>query len=132
MTGDPGAVRGALAAGASAVLVVVIMVVASVVLWGAVPLGWLWIGSQIQGNTQNLGLAIAVMMGGVIVSVVALAFGLAWLNRLHVRLLEARGIERQYNVLEAVMIVSALVVVVGFTVWFFGFEGPGPSIAPSK
>lgn len=130
MTEEPGLVRGALAAGASAVLVVVIMVVASVVLWGAVPLGWLWIGSQIQGNTQNLGLAILVMMGGVLVSVVLLAIGLAWLNRLHVRLLEARGIERQYNVLEAVMIVSALVVVVGFSVWFFGFEGPGPTIAP--
>jgi len=130
VTEEPGLVRGALAAGASAVLVVVIMVVASVVLWGAVPLGWLWIGSQIQGNTQNLGLAILVMMGGVLVSVVLLAIGLAWLNRLHVRLLEARGIERQYNVLEAVMIVSALVVVVGFSVWFFGFEGPGPTIAP--
>lgn len=130
MTEEPGVVRGALAAGASAVLVVVIMVVASVVLWGAVPLGWLWVGSQIQGNTQNLGLAIIVMMVGVLVSVVLLAMGLAWLNRLHVRLLEARGIERQYNVLEAVMIVSALVVVVGFSVWFFGFEGPGPTIAP--
>ena len=130
MTEEPGVVRGALAAGASAVLVVLIMIFASVVLWGVVPLGWLWIGSQIQGNTQNLGLAIMVMMGGVLVSVVLIAIGLAWLNRLHLRLLEARGIERQYNVLEAVMIVSALVVVVAFSVWFFGFEGPGPTIAP--
>lgn len=130
MSGNSGLIRGALAAGASAVLVVVIMVVASVVLWGAVPLGWLWVGSQIQGNTQNLGLAIMVMMGGVLVSVVLIAVGLAWLNRVHARMLEARGIERQYNPLEAVMIVSALVVVVGFSVWFFGFEGPGPTLAP--
>ena len=132
MSEEPGAVRGVLAAGASAVLIVVIMVVASVVLWGAVPLGWLWIGSQIQGSTQSIGLAIMVMMAGVIVSVVLLAIALAYLNRLHLRLLEARGIERQYNVLEAVMIVSALVVVVGFSVWFFAIEGPGPSLAPSK
>lgn len=130
MSEEPGVLRGAIAAGASAVLVVVIMVFASVVLWGAVPLGWLWIGSQIQGSTQNIGLAIMVMMAGVLVSVVLIAIGLAWLNRLHLRLLEARGIERQYNVLEAVMIVSALVVVVAFSVWFFGFEGPGPSLAP--
>ena len=130
MSEDGGLFRHALAAGASAFLVVVIMVFASVVLWGAIPLGWLWIGSQIQGNPQNLGLAIMVMMGGVLVSVVLIALGLAWLNRLHARLLEVRGIERQYNPLEAVMIVSALVVVIGFSVWFFGFEGPGPSLAP--
>jgi heme/copper-type cytochrome/quinol oxidase subunit 2 len=110
--------------------VLLAMVAASVVAWVGIPVGWLWIGSQIQGNTQDLGLAILVMMSGVIVSVVVIAIGLAWLNRVHFRMLEARGIERQYNPLEAVMIVSALVVVVGFSVWFFGFEGPGPTLAP--
>src|SRR5919205_1151814 len=59
--------------GASAVLTTVIMVGASLALWIGVPAGWLWIGSQIQGSTGSLGTAIAVMLVGVIVSIVAFA-----------------------------------------------------------
>ena len=62
--GGLGAGARALNYGASAVLTGVIMVGASLLLWIGVPAGWLWVGSQVQGSTNNLGAAIAVMLVG--------------------------------------------------------------------
>src|SRR5260221_11411606 len=86
-----GAGARALNYGASAVLTGVILVGASLLLWIGVPAGWLWIGSQVQGSTGNVGTAIAVMLVGAIASIVAIAWVLGALNRVHERLREARG-----------------------------------------
>src|SRR5438105_15378039 len=89
-----GAGARALNYGVSAVLTGVIMVGASLLLWIGVPAGWLWVGSQIQGSSGSLGTAIAVMLVGAIVSIIALAYLLGRLNRAHERLREARGVPR--------------------------------------
>jgi hypothetical protein len=116
--------------GASALIVIIIMVVGSLVLWVGVPLGWLWIGSQIQGSTGNVGTAIGAMFLGVLVSVVILAMALGWLNRRYMELRRARGLQDTASPLERVMVITAAIAVVGFTVWFLGVAGPGPTLAP--
>jgi hypothetical protein len=117
--------------GASAVLTGVIMVGASLALWIGVPAGWLWIGSQIQGSTGSVGTAIAVMLVGAIVSIVALAWVLGRLNRMHEHLRAARGVEPSGPpLLEVVLVVTAAIALVGFAIWFFILAGPGPEIAP--
>lgn len=126
-----GAGARALNYGASAVLTGVIMVGASLLLWVGVPAGWLWIGSQVQGSTGNLGTAIAVMLVGAIASIVALAWVLGRLNRWHEHLREARGVEATGPpLLEVVLVVTAAVALIGFAIWFFVFAGPGPELAP--
>jgi hypothetical protein len=121
----------ALNLGASVVLTSVIMVGASLLLWIGVPAGWLWIGSQVQGSTGNIGTAIAVMLVGAIASIVAIAWVLGTLNRAHERLREARGAEAHGPpLLEVVLVVTAAIALVGFAIWFFVFAGPGPSLAP--
>jgi heme/copper-type cytochrome/quinol oxidase subunit 2 len=123
--------RNLLRAGASGVLVLLIMLGAGLVLWVAVPLGWLYVGSQVQGASDSVGLAIFVMLVGVVVSIVAIVPLLGWLNRKHLQLQEARGhATHGQTVLEAVMTVSVVVAVLAFVVWFFVIEGPGPSLAP--
>jgi hypothetical protein len=119
--------------GASAVLTAVIMVGASLLLWLGVPVGWLWIGSQIQGSGGSIGTAIAVMLLGAIVSIVVLAWLLGRLNHVHEHLLEARGATREgAPLLEVVLVVTAGIALVGFAIWFFVFAGPGPQLAPSN
>lgn len=126
-----GAGARALNYGASALLTGVIMVGASLALWIGVPAGWLWIGSQVQGSTGNVGTAIAVMLVGAIVSIVALAWVLGRLGRVHEHLREARGAERTGPpLLEVVLVVTAAVALIGFAIWFFVFAGPGPELAP--
>jgi heme/copper-type cytochrome/quinol oxidase subunit 2 len=125
--------RNLLRAGASGLIVLTMMLGAGLVLWIGVPLGWLYVGSQVQGETQSLGLAILVMMVGVLVSILLVVPGLGWLNRKHLELREARGLETHgQTALEAVMTVSVVVAVIAFAIWFFVIEGPGPSLAPQN
>ena len=117
--------------GASALLTGVIMVGASLLLWIGVPAGWLWIGSQVQGSTGSVGTAIAVMLVGAIASIVALAWVLGRLNRVHEHLRERRGADQSGPpLLEVVLVVTAAVALVGFAIWFFVLAGPGPELAP--
>jgi hypothetical protein len=111
----------------SGLLLVVIMFVGSLVLWVGVPVGWLWVGSQVEGATQSLGAALAVAILGVAVSIVVLVPALGWLNRLHEQVRVARGFESHgQTALEAVMAVSAAVALVAFAIWFFVFSGSSP------
>ena len=125
--------RNLLRAGASGVLLVLMMLGAGLVLWVGVPVGWLYIGSQVQAATDSIGTAILVMLVGVVVSIVAVVPILGWLNRKHLELRAARGLDTHgQTALEAVMTVSVVVAVIAFVVWFFVIVGPGPSIAPRQ
>ena len=123
--------RNLLRTGGSGVLLLLIMLGGGLLLWIGVPVAWLYLGSQVQGKTNSLGAALAVMFVGVLVSIFAIVPVLGWLNGKHIDLREARGLESHGNTaLEAVMTVSAAIAVVGFGIWFFIIEGPGPSLAP--
>jgi uncharacterized membrane protein YbhN (UPF0104 family) len=114
-------------AGVSGVILLLIMLGGGVLLWVGVPVGWLYVGSQVQGETGSLGAALAVMMIGVLVSIVVIVPLLGWLNRRHSELRVARGLDdHRHTALEAVMTVSAGIAVVGFGVWFLFFSGASP------
>ena len=113
--------------GASAALLVAIMFLGSLVLWVGVPVLWLYIGSQIQGSTGSIGVALGAAMLGVLASIAALIPLLSWLNRRHCELREARGLESYGSTaLEMVLVLSAGICVVTFAVWFFVFSGSSP------
>jgi hypothetical protein len=125
--------RNLLQAGASGLILLLMMLGAGLVLWIGVPVAWLYIGSQIQGSTGSIGTAIGVMMIGVVISIIGFVMLLSWLNRKHVELREARGLPTTGSTaLEVVMTVSVAVAVIAFTFWFLIIQGPGPSLAPSN
>lgn len=105
---------------------VVLMVVGCLFLWVGVPVGWLWIGSQVQ-DSASLGTALMVTMLGIMVTIVGVVFVLARLNRYHVELQERRN--RPIvgsSALEVILVSSAGIAVVLFGIWFFGFAGASP------
>jgi hypothetical protein len=111
----------------SVALLLAIMLAGSVGLWVGVPVAWLWIGGQVQVATDSLGTAVAVMMAGVLVSVLLAARALGWLSEKHAQARERRGLEELGRVpLEGVMVVSATIALVAFIVWFFVFAGAEP------
>ncbi|MDQ3644078.1 MAG: hypothetical protein M3356_01010 [Actinomycetota bacterium] len=114
-------------AGASGMILILIMLGGGLLLWVGVPLGWLYVGSQVQGETGSLGAALAVMMVGVLLSILVIVPLLGWLNHRHCRLRLARGLDDHgQTALEAVMTVSAGIAIVGFGVWFLLFSGASP------
>lgn len=119
-------------AGPGAVMLLLAMVVGSVVLWAGVPLGWLWVASQIQGSTKSMGASLGVALLGAAVSIFILALTLGRLNHRYLQLAEARGIDtRGTSILEYVLALTAGLALTAFVLWFVIFAGPGSSLAPS-
>ena len=103
------------------------MFAGALALWVGVPLVWLYVGSQVQGETDSLGAAVAVMFAGAALSIAAIVWLLLRLNRRHAELREARGLESYGQTpLEAAMSITAGIAIVGFALWFFLFSGSSP------
>ena len=113
--------------GADALLTVAIMFIGSLGLWLGTPFLWLWVGSQIQGSTESIGLALLVMGVGVLVTVFVAAKLLSRLSQVHRSVAIARGHEDPgHRMLESVMITTAGIAIVAFGVWFLLFAGASP------
>src|SRR5918994_204667 len=98
-------IRQMLAGPASAALVV-LMLAGCLFLWIGVPLGWLWIGSQIQ-SSASLGAALMATMLGITVTIVAVVVALSWLSRRHAELQESRDRPAAGSSALEVMLVSS-------------------------
>ena len=119
--------RDVLRTGASAVLVLLIMVVGSLVLWIGAPLLWLWLGSQIEGATASVGAAIGSAFLGAVLTIVLVAAILAKLSNFYRANRVARGLDDPgHFVLEVVLVVSASVALFAFVIWFFFLAGAEP------
>jgi hypothetical protein len=95
-------------------------------MWVGVPVLWLWVGSQLQTSVE-LGTALMVTMVGAVASILCIAPMLGWLNRQHLELRASRGLPVGENSpLEVMLVLSAVLAIVGFAVWFFGFSGSSP------
>ncbi len=112
-------------------LLLVSLVVACVGLWIGVPVGWLWIGSQVQGATDNVGAAIGVMIPGFTISVIALMAILGTINQGYQRARVKRGREDTGSFpLETTLVCTAMLSLVGFVVWFVAFNDSAPLPIP--
>ena len=110
-------------AGPASAALVLVMLAGCLFLWVGVPLGWLWIGSQIQ-SSASLGTAMMVTMVGITVTIIAVVVVLGRLNRIHAELRERRDrpVGRS-SALEVILVSSAGIALVGFGIWFFLFAG---------
>ena len=119
--------RSLLALGSSALLLLGIMFLGSLGLWIGLPLGWLWVASQVQAATGSLGAGLAVAFFGLIVSILAVLVVLARLSDAYRRRRVSRGLDDTGNLaLEIVMVTSAGIALVGFGAWFFLLSGAAP------
>jgi hypothetical protein len=121
-------------------LLIVLMAIGSVVLWLGIPVGWLYLASQLVNTSQpTLGPYVLVIFG---IPITMFVFGklLFTLDRVFERvtgresvtdfrppwLRSMRGertVNRSLTVLEGVMIISVSLAVVAFGVWFIFFAG---------
>ena len=103
------------------------MVLVAVVLWAGIPLGCLWVGSQVIAETDSIGVALLAMAAALAAGVWAGLRLLNWLNLQYTHARERSGLDSYGNVaLEGVMATSAFIALIGFCVWFFLFSGSSP------
>jgi hypothetical protein len=120
--------RRADAALAVAVLLAETLVVLSV--WGPQPVGWMWVGSQVDYATGSVFLGIVAAFLGLIGSLIATLAIATRLDHLWRLLRRAAGHDQRDGVLGRIFVVTAVVAAAGFGVWFLVLEGPGSSLAP--
>jgi len=120
---------------------IALMALGSIALWIGSPIGWLWIASQMQKDTQAAGFGpYMVVLFGIAITAVVLAKLLQRLNGLYgivagtdepVRIVMPwhRGLRGENEgraprtVLDVVMVISVSIGVVAFGIWFFFFAG---------
>ena len=122
-----------------ALLLVLLMAVGSIVMWIGVPLGLVYAASQLAGSSRpSVGPYLLILIG-LPVGMAIVGKLLGWLDRLHGKLTGRREERRRASwlrsmraertstvrggVLDKVMIVSVVLAVVAFGVWFFAFAG---------
>jgi hypothetical protein len=76
---------------AAAAFLIVAMSVAALLLWVGIPIGWLWIGSQLVSSSQPSMGPYAVVAIGIVASVVIDAMILSRLNRTYQRVTDSDG-----------------------------------------
>ena len=108
-------------------LLLALMFASSLGLWIGVPLLWLFVAGRVQGATGSLGAAVAIALVGLVASVLAAVRMLSWLAHRHAAAREARGLEDYgWAPLEGVLVVSTVIAIAGFSVWFFLLSGAEP------
>jgi len=119
---------------------IALMAVGSIFLWIGIPVGWLWIGSQVQSDSgqASFGLYLGILLG-IIVSMVAMGKLLSSLNGVYGRLTGSevvrvrvpwhrslRGEEEgrpPRQILDVVMVISVMTAGFAFLIWFLFFAG---------
>ena len=114
-------------AGTSAAVMLAIMFFGSLVMWIGLPIGCLYVGSQVQDATNSVGVAVVAMAAALLAGIVAIVPVLGFLNRKQGDMRAARGLDTYGRApLEGVLVVSATVAVLAFAVWFFFLAGTAP------
>jgi hypothetical protein len=119
---------------------IVAMILGALTLWVGSPALWLWIASQMTSSQQGRMGPYFVVAIGILASTVAVAFGLARLQRLYeqvtgqeatvrVRLAWLRSLrddrspDTRITVLDLILVTTAVVAILTFVVWFGFFAG---------
>jgi hypothetical protein len=126
--------------GLAKVALIGLMALGSIFLWIGIPVGWLWIGSQIQSDSgqASFGLYLGILLG-IIVSMVVIGKLLWSLNGVYGRLTGSevvrvrmpwhrslRGEEegrQPRQILDVVMVISVSAAGFAFLMWFLFFAG---------
>ena len=110
-------------------LVAIVELALCLSIFGPQPLGWLWVGSQIEAvGSLSGGLAVAFI--GTVTTIVLTVWLGKRLERVWGALHPQAAEEGRAGFFETAFVISTIVAVVGFAIWFFVFAGPGPTIAP--
>lgn len=119
---------------------IALMSLGSLLMWVAVPILWLWIGSRLSTTTQGKIGPYVVVIIGIPVSMAVIAKVLGVLNRTYARMAGTeptgritrpwlrslrgeRGESHPRTVLDTVMIATVATAVVALAIWFFFFAG---------
>ena len=126
--------------GVAAAFVFVAMLLAAFSLWTAIPLSWVYIASKLSQTQFPAGGPYAVVVVGILLTFVVVAWLIGRLNNLYIRITGTNRLEPirpgwlksmrdtapvrgSVTVVEAVLMASVMMAALALTVWFFLLAG---------
>ena len=100
-------------------------------LFGPQPLGWLWVGSQVDYLTGYVTAGIGTILLGCLASLMLTMALAKRVDHAWKLVRRAAGHRQERGALERIFAASVGIALVVFAVWFFVIQGPGPSLAPN-
>jgi hypothetical protein len=124
----------------AAKILVAAMIVAALSMWTVIPLGWVWVGSQLSSGQAPAGGPYMVVLFGIVISILLISWLLSRLNNVYINLTGTQTVEpirpawlkslrdsegpRPYpTVLETVIVASVVLAIISVTAWFFLLAG---------
>jgi len=121
-------------------MVFVAMLLAALSLWTAIPLSWVYIASKVSHTQFPSSGPYAVVIVGILLSVIFVAWLIGRLNNLYIRITgtnrlepirptwmrsmrDAAPVQHSVTVVEAVLMGSVMLAAISLTVWFFLLAG---------
>jgi hypothetical protein len=124
-----------------ALMLVLLMAIGSVIMWIGVPLGLIYLASQMADSSRPSAGPYIVVLLGLPIGMAIVGKLLGYLDRMHSKLTGREEVggrrsaawlrsmrgertsTRRGGVLDKVMIFSVVLALVAFAIWFFGFAG---------
>jgi hypothetical protein len=100
--------------------------------WGPLPVGWLWVGSQIDYHTGSVSFGILCAFVGLLGT---LLVGLSIMRRLDqawILIRRAAGHDQRSGVLVRIFAITAVIGAISFTVWLVLIGGLGSNLVPKR
>jgi hypothetical protein len=106
------------------------MVALSLLCWGPIPIGCLWVGSQINYVTGSVGLGILAAFVALFVFLFGALSLLRRLDHAWILVRRAAGHDQRKGIIGPIFAVCAVVGGAGFTIWLVFIAGLGSSVMP--
>jgi hypothetical protein len=108
-----------------------LMIFVNLLFWGPIPVGWLWVASQVQYLTGSVSLGIFLGFVGLIFTLLAGLRLLKSLDQTWILVRRAAGFDQRTGMIGTVFGATAALGGAGFTFWLLFIGGLGPTLAPS-
>jgi hypothetical protein len=108
-------------------LLLALEILISLLFWGPIPAGSLWIASRVQYWTDNVGLGILVGFAALLGVLFGGLMVLKRIDRAWILVRRAAGIDQRQGAMGRVFAITAAICATVFTLWFLLINGPGSS-----
>jgi len=109
-----------------------VMMLVSLGFWGPIPAGCLWVGAQVQAQTESASLGIVASWLGVLAALFGGLVLLKRLDRLWILVRRAAGYDQRSGVIGSVFALAAIIGVALFVAWFLLLAGPGSELVGGR
>jgi hypothetical protein len=104
------------------------MVALSLLCWGPIPLGCLWVGSQVNYLTGSVSFGIFMALVALFVMLFAVLMLLRRIDNAWILVRRAAGHDQRTGALGRVFGATAVVCLIAFGFWFMVIHGPGQTV----